>query len=179
MFGWLFFSQANGVSRAKKRPGDSLLSPVDKKPRLVEVVPVEDTSSDEDDGPCAAEPCMEPDSDKVVWVQCDQCQKWYHIVCIDLDANYVKRIKTYGCKQCLMVNNTLPSSAQCPNKPQLELSESLLNGSVPVSDGVRMPGSVPKATADGSATVCLSASNGMTAAASSPMQNFAQVQGTS
>ena len=37
---------------------------------------------DEDDEQCSAKHCLQPTGDDISWVQCDKCEKWYHLLCI-------------------------------------------------------------------------------------------------
>ena len=37
---------------------------------------------DDDDEICSAKRCLQPTGDDINWVQCDKCEKWYHLFCI-------------------------------------------------------------------------------------------------
>lgn len=41
-----------------------------------------DGDEDEDDEICSAKKCLRPLGDDINWVQCDCCEKWYHLLCI-------------------------------------------------------------------------------------------------
>lgn len=50
-----------------------------------------------DDDECASKRCTKPVADKVVWVQCDACEKWYHTECCGMDPEEVVEMETFHC----------------------------------------------------------------------------------
>jgi PHD-finger len=42
---------------------------------------------------------------EVDWVQCDACQLWFHLICVDLDKTDVSDDKEYICRTCPTLSN--------------------------------------------------------------------------
>ncbi|XP_028393744.1 transcription factor 19-like [Dendronephthya gigantea] len=61
----------------------SLIKPEKKRPRSTE-----DLQPNND--ACSASKCMKPDSNIISWVQCDDCDCWYHIKCCGLSLKLVQ-----------------------------------------------------------------------------------------
>eukprot|EP00096_Caligus_rogercresseyi_P011047 TRINITY_DN422_c0_g1_i1.p1 TRINITY_DN422_c0_g1~~TRINITY_DN422_c0_g1_i1.p1 ORF type:complete len:1514 (+),score=534.84 TRINITY_DN422_c0_g1_i1:112-4653(+) len=64
-----------------------------------------DTKSDgeeeEEEEDCSARPkCLKPTGKEVHWVQCDGCEKWFHLHCIGLKPEQVKEDEEFICKDC-------------------------------------------------------------------------------
>lgn len=65
----------------------------------------EDEEDDEqeermEDTVCSASQCIRPMSSELSWVQCDQCQLWYHLLCVGLTIESVEEIDVYHCFSC-------------------------------------------------------------------------------
>ncbi|XP_035697837.1 transcription factor 19-like [Branchiostoma floridae] len=45
----------------------------------------------EDWGPCDSFDCSRPEGDMLSWVQCDQCEAWYHVACAGCDYDTVRQ----------------------------------------------------------------------------------------
>ena len=44
-----------------------------------------------------SDPMAETDGDKISWVACDNCDNWYHVVCV---VGYVDKSKEWFCTTC-------------------------------------------------------------------------------
>ena len=44
---------------------------------------------------------VEGSQEDILWVLCDECDKWYHIECVFIDAVYSIEIPRYSCPECL------------------------------------------------------------------------------
>uniref|UniRef100_A0A673KHQ6 [histone H3]-trimethyl-L-lysine(4) demethylase n=1 Tax=Sinocyclocheilus rhinocerous TaxID=307959 RepID=A0A673KHQ6_9TELE len=42
--------------------------------------------SEEDMTQCPAENCLQPEGEEVYWVQCDCCNRWFHMICVGVSA---------------------------------------------------------------------------------------------
>ncbi|XP_048582625.1 lysine-specific demethylase 5A isoform X2 [Nematostella vectensis] len=81
-----------------------------------ELVNVED--DDEEEDPCAAASCSRPIGEEVGWVQCDQCERWYHLVCIGLSSERAEALDSYHCKLCTgQVVNLTSTESPLPESP--------------------------------------------------------------
>lgn len=49
---------------------------------------------------CSATNCVRPADSTVNWVQCEECQRWFHIRCIDLTYREAKTMDVYKCSRC-------------------------------------------------------------------------------
>ena len=38
--------------------------------------------------------------EEVGWVQCDKCEKWYHLICVEISAEEADTIDEYICPDC-------------------------------------------------------------------------------
>ncbi|XP_078615012.1 transcription factor 19-like [Branchiostoma floridae x Branchiostoma japonicum] len=45
----------------------------------------------EDWGPCDSFDCSRPEGEMLSWVQCDQCEAWYHVACAGCDYDTVRQ----------------------------------------------------------------------------------------
>lgn len=76
-------------------------NPRKKKPQVVQDEDDDDDDNDvDDDGPCASDLCKRPDSDKVDWVYCERCSKWYHLFCLNMSTGDVKDDQEFVCNSC-------------------------------------------------------------------------------
>jgi hypothetical protein len=79
----------------------------------------EDDDEDvEDDGPCAAGAififnshfilllgqCKRPDGNKVEWVYCERCAKWYHMFCLNVNPKDVRDDPDFVCSNCQIIH---------------------------------------------------------------------------
>lgn len=74
------------------------------KVKQEEIVNVEEDDEDDDDDAdeiCAAASCSRPQGDEVGWVQCDICEKWYHLACVGLSPERAEAMDSYNCRLCL------------------------------------------------------------------------------
>ncbi|XP_038062608.1 uncharacterized protein LOC119733100 [Patiria miniata] len=65
-----------------------------------DVNPGAQTDGARDDDTCAATVCKRPDTDPVDWVQCDLCQSWYHLKCVNLSRRRAEAMPVYTCTKC-------------------------------------------------------------------------------
>ena len=71
------------------------------KVKQEEIVDVEEDDDDDDDEICAAGKCTRPQGDEVGWVQCDICEKWYHLACVGLSPEKAEAMDSYNCRLCI------------------------------------------------------------------------------
>jgi len=55
---------------------------------------------DDDDDECSAAKCLKPTGEEVNWVQCDRCEKWFHLLCVGLGEDEVSESEDYVCHRC-------------------------------------------------------------------------------
>ena len=120
--------------------------PPSKKPCPSDVITVDSSSETEtdEDGPCAASTCRLPDGDQVEWVQCDQCKRWFHLVCLDLESSYVKRLESYCCDGCVTEKTNKHMIVATPVIVDHTTNNTGTNGFAMNGDGKQgMPGLIP------------------------------------
>ena len=61
-----------------------------------------------DDAVCSATQCIRPMANEISWVQCDQCQQWFHLLCVGLTTESVQKIDSYSCFPCRHVPTPPP-----------------------------------------------------------------------
>lgn len=106
------------------------------KVKQEEIVDVEeDDDDDDDDEICAAGKCIRPQGDEVGWVQCDVCEKWYHLACVGLSPEKAEAMDSYNCQQCLIVaSSTNVAAGGTPTAAS------------PESENIDVDGTTPSAT---------------------------------
>ena len=72
-----------------------------KQEEIVNVEEDDDDDDDDDDEICAAASCSRPQGDEVGWVQCDICEKWYHLACVGLSPEKAEAMDSYNCRLCV------------------------------------------------------------------------------
>ncbi|XP_022082641.1 lysine-specific demethylase 5A-like [Acanthaster planci] len=55
---------------------------------------------DDDDEQCSAKHCLQPTGDDISWVQCDKCEKWYHLLCIGMTQEPADD-EEFICRPCI------------------------------------------------------------------------------
>ena len=65
-----------------------------------------------DDAVCSATQCIRPVANEISWVQCDQCQQWFHLLCVGLTTESVQKIDSYSCFPCRHVPTPPPPSSR-------------------------------------------------------------------
>ena len=101
-------SNANGAHSApvtaetpkKRRRKDKEKVAKVKQEEMVDVEE-DDEDDDDDDEMCAAGACTRPQGDEVGWVQCDVCEKWYHLACVGLSPERAEAMDSYNCRLCV------------------------------------------------------------------------------
>jgi len=58
----------------------------------------QNTGSDE---LCSVLDCVRPEGAKVGWIQCDKCEKWYHLECVAISNKEAEQIEDYTCPVCI------------------------------------------------------------------------------
>ncbi|XP_063674608.1 lysine-specific demethylase 5B-like isoform X1 [Bolinopsis microptera] len=58
----------------------------------------QNTGSDE---LCSVLDCLRPEGAKVGWIQCDKCEKWYHLECVAISNKEAEQIEDYTCPVCI------------------------------------------------------------------------------
>lgn len=98
-------SSANSSAMATEIPKKRRRKDKDKvaKVKQEEIVNVEEDEDDDDDDDeiCAAASCSRPQGDEVGWVQCDICEKWYHLACVGLSPERAEAMDSYNCRLCV------------------------------------------------------------------------------
>ena len=83
-------SQA-GVMHTRSRTRSNLLS---TNSNLDEEIPISRSSRR-----CASRQCEQPRGQSIDWVQCDECARWYHIICVGITVN-TARNEDFKCTSC-------------------------------------------------------------------------------
>uniref|UniRef100_A0A1I8HTA7 PHD-type domain-containing protein n=1 Tax=Macrostomum lignano TaxID=282301 RepID=A0A1I8HTA7_9PLAT len=60
---------------------------------------------------CAAVKCHQPTGTQVNWVECDQCQQWFHWICVGV-RSVDELADSYLCPTCLQQSNSRDASQQ-------------------------------------------------------------------
>ena len=68
-----------------------------------------------DDEVCKAHPCKRPSKNcaEVEWVQCDDCNFWYHLLCIDLPPHVAHSLEKFSCFRCEGKSKFVPPPQSC------------------------------------------------------------------
>ncbi|XP_030827948.1 lysine-specific demethylase 5A isoform X2 [Strongylocentrotus purpuratus] len=142
--------------KMKRKKGEKLLGPgnlpIKKEDTKDELIVNVDGDEDEDDEVCSAKKCLRPLGDDINWVQCDCCEKWYHLLCIgmkqqpDEDEDFVCRIcikkralqKAGGQKPKQRTDSTSPSPVTTPIKQTMTstASQEIITKTVAMTQGV-------------------------------------------
>ena len=119
------------------------------KVKQEEIVDVEedddDDDDDDDDEICASSGCTRPQGDEVGWVQCDICEKWYHLACVGLSPEKAEAMDSYNCRLCTGGGSSTNSAVGTPAAAS------------PESENIDVDGTTPSATTPTSPSppVCL------------------------
>ena len=70
---------------------------------------------------CAAMTCLLPDDDVLDWIQCDDCDHWYHHACVNMNRQQATDLDLYTCPTCIGNHHT-PTLSNATEKPCLPLS---------------------------------------------------------
>lgn len=104
-----------------------------KKEKMVDVEEDDDEDDDDDDEICAAGACTRPQGDEVGWVQCDVCQKWYHLACVGLSPERAEAMDSYNCLLCVGGGEGSSTNSAVGTPP----------GASPESENVDVDGTTP------------------------------------
>merc|ERR1712130_305954 len=73
-----------------------------RKKKKEEARRAELAAAESDDDCSASSPkCRRPTGKQVHWVQCDECELWYHLFCIGLKPHNIKEDEDFNCKNCV------------------------------------------------------------------------------
>uniref|UniRef100_A0A673KCU2 [histone H3]-trimethyl-L-lysine(4) demethylase n=1 Tax=Sinocyclocheilus rhinocerous TaxID=307959 RepID=A0A673KCU2_9TELE len=79
--------------------------------------------SEEDMTQCPAENCLQPEGEEVYWVQCDCCNRWFHMICVGVSAELAAE-EDYMCNQSPTLSSSIPSPG-CVTDPPRSLTYDL------------------------------------------------------
>ena len=116
------------------------------KVKQEEIVDIEEEEDDDDDDEiCASSACTRPQGDEVGWVQCDICEKWYHLACVGLSPEKAEAMDSYNCRLCTGGGSSTNSAVGTPAAAS------------PESENIDVDGTTPSATTPTSPSppVCL------------------------
>nr|XP_054751747.1 lysine-specific demethylase 5A-like isoform X1 [Lytechinus pictus] len=142
--------------KMKRKKAEKLLVPgnlpIKKEDIKEEVIINVDGDEDDDDEICSAKKCLRPLGDDINWVQCDMCEKWYHLLCIGMkqqpeeDEEFFCRVctkkrslqKAGGQKSKQKTDSTTPSPAATPTKQIMSpiSSQEIVTKTVGMTQGV-------------------------------------------
>ena len=87
-----------------------------------------------DDDDCEALVCFGPQKDEIHWIQCENCEKWFHMDCIGMKPGQIPDEQVWKCKRCRKINaNPSDLMKETPMKP----SEILAKPNLEVSSEVK------------------------------------------
>lgn len=92
-------SKKKSNKKAEKAETKLKLTTIKKEKEKEEQLIVVDGDED-DDEICSAKRCLQPAGDDINWVQCDGCEKWYHLLCIGMTSQ-PSEDEEYICKVCV------------------------------------------------------------------------------
>ena len=81
--------------------------------------------------PCGADICTRPNDAVLKWIQCDRCEFWFHLACINLPRNKNYDDVYFACKKCWEPKNAVDLEEE-PGNPSVSERE---NPDVEESDG--------------------------------------------
>ncbi|XP_067685038.1 lysine-specific demethylase 5A-like isoform X3 [Haliotis asinina] len=112
-----------------------------KKDKSKDVLVVdEDDDEEENDEDCSAVKCLKPVGEEVNWVQCDSCEKWFHLLCVGLGKEEVSEDEEYVCFQCVQIKNgVIPTIKQEPPDELLATPDSADVTSTVINGNANLP----------------------------------------
>ena len=63
---------------------------------------------------CSSSSCQQLRGDITQWICCVVCDRWFHIICLDLTAEAVNHMEDFKCPDCL-VGRITNSKQSCPS----------------------------------------------------------------
>ena len=111
------------------------------KVKQEEIVDVEDDDDDEEEELCAAAACSRPIGEEVGWVQCDVCERWYHVACVGLTPERAEAMDSYNCRHCLTETggSSTNSAAGTPTAASPESENIDVDGTTPCASSPSSP----------------------------------------
>lgn len=109
------------------------------KVKQEEIVDVEEDDDDGDDELCAAASCTRPQGDEVGWVQCDVCEKWYHLACVGLSPEKAEAMDSYNCRLCVGGGSSTNSAGGTPVAASPESEHIDVDGTTPSATSPTSP----------------------------------------
>ena len=80
--------------------------------------------------PCGADTCTKPNDTVLKWIQCESCEFWFHLACLNLSSNKDYKDVYFACGNCWGPKNVVDIEEE-PGDPSVSEGESLNE----VSDG--------------------------------------------
>ena len=124
----------------KRRRKEKEKVPKVKQEEIVDVEEDDDDDDDDDDDEiCAAASCTRPQGDEVGWVQCDICEKWYHLACVGLSPEKAEAMDSYNCKACVGGGSSTNSAVGTPAAASPESENIDIDGTTPSATSPTSP----------------------------------------
>lgn len=105
---------AEAEATVKKRRKKEKVKQEVKQEEVIDVEDDDDDDEDEEEESCAAAKCRRPTGDEVGWVQCDDCELWFHLACVGLSSEKAESMDSYHCRLCSKATSETNSVSGTP-----------------------------------------------------------------